>query len=68
MTVLYENLYYNDLYYKRNILERNYLKFKFNFWNVHGIMIILGLLHSQALEGKPSMPKVCLFGRKSFPT
>ena len=25
-------------------------------------------INSQALEGKPSKPKVCLFGRNSLPT
>ena len=29
---------------------------------------LVGSIYSQALEGKPSVPKVCLFGRNNLPT
>ena len=36
----------SEMCYKGTILQRNYLRNEFNFWNVHGILDTSGLLQS----------------------
>ena len=52
-------------------IESSILCGKFHFHTVLGCVetdFKYVTVYSQALEGKPSMPKVCLFGRNSLPT